>query len=60
MKIVHGDTDGDGKITANDSRLVLKQTAAMKVLTGKNFICAEYDMKKLTESEADSEDDNEI
>lgn len=60
MKIIHGDTDGDGKITANDSRLVLKQTAAMKVLTGKNFICAEYDMKKLTESEADSEDDNEI
>ena len=60
MKIVHGDTDGDGRITANDSRLVLKQTAAMKVLTGKNFICAQSDINKLSETEDDSEDDNEI
>ena len=59
MKIVHGDTDGDGRITANDSRLVLKQTAAMKVLTGKNFICTESDMKKITEADDDSENDNE-
>ena len=60
MKIIHGDTDGDGRITANDSRLVLKQTAAMKALTGKNFICAQSDIKKLTETADDSEEDKEI
>lgn len=57
--IVRGDIDGDGKVTANDTRISLQTTAAMKALTGKNFICSESDMKKLSEIE-ETEDIEEI
>ncbi len=47
IQVVCGDTDGDGKLTANDSRIALRTTAAMKNLTGKNFVCSQSDIKKI-------------
>lgn len=47
IQVVRGDTDGDGEITANDSRIALRTTAAMKNLTGKNFVCTQSDIKKI-------------
>lgn len=60
IEVVHGDTDGDGRITANESRIALRTTAAMKNLTGKNFICSESDMKKILNLSEDSEEEEEI
>lgn len=59
IEIVHGDTDGDGIITANDARLALRTTASMKNLTGKNFVCSESDMKRLL-SQTENDDEEEI
>ena len=47
IRVIHNDTDGDGKITANDLKIDLRTTAAMKNLTGKNFICTQSDIKKI-------------
>lgn len=41
--IVKGDADGDGKVTAADSRAALRMAAHIDTLTGKNFICADID-----------------
>ncbi len=41
--IVKGDADGDGKVTAADSRFALRMAAHIDTLTGKNFICADID-----------------
>lgn len=50
---VHGDANGDGKVTASDARLVLRVAAMMETLTGKNFVCADVDKdNKLSASDA--------
>ena len=41
--VVKGDADGDGKVTAADSRFALRMAAHIDTLTGKNFICADID-----------------
>lgn len=58
IQVIHGDTDGDGKITVKDTVFLLRTTAAMKNLTGKNFICSESDMKKILDRfDDDSEEE---
>ena len=59
IRVIHNDTDGDGKITANDLRIDLRTTAAMKNLTGKNFICPQSDIKKILDP-FDEEAEEEI
>ena len=60
IQVVRGDTDGDGKITANDSRIALRTTAAMKNLTGKNFICTQADIKKILDPFGDEDNNEEL
>lgn len=43
MIILKGDFDGDGVITSNDMRLSMRMTSAMETITGKNFVCADFD-----------------
>lgn len=42
-EFVSGDADGDGRVTAADSRDALRMAAHIDELTGKNFVCADID-----------------
>lgn len=51
--IIYGDANGDGVVTAADARLVLRVSALMETLTGKNFVSADIDKNnKITASDA--------
>lgn len=51
--IIYGDANGDGVVTSADARIVLRVSAAMETITGKNFVSADIDNNgKLSASDA--------
>ncbi len=51
--LLYGDADGNGKISASDARKILRMSAHMETLVGKNFVCADIDKNgKITSADA--------
>lgn len=54
MIIKYGDFDGDGVITSEDIRLSARMLTAMKTVTGKNFICTDFDKNGIMKKQSDN------
>ena len=62
MILKNGDFNGDGIITSDDVKLSARMLTAMETLTGKNFICADFDKDGIMRKQSEklfNEDANE-
>lgn len=62
MILKNGDFNGDGIITSDDVKLSARMLSAMETLTGKNFICADFDKDGIMRKQSEklfNEDANE-